>query len=119
MFPMQHLQAENQTIMEVARAKLQLTQKQRIELEDKRVAKLRTGLSHIYLDSDEEDIEEESSWTLTSQQMERVTEAIRWGDDQECISERYRIRVSRGDLKTLTGLVWLNDEVITGKCNYD
>lgn len=100
--------------MQVARTKLQLSQKQRMDLEDQRVAKLRSGLSHIYLDSDEdeEDEEEQTSWTLTSQQMDRVTEAVGRGDVQECLSERYRIRISRGDLRTLTGLVWLNDEVI-------
>lgn len=98
--------------MQVAKTKLQLSRKQRMELEDKRIAKLRSGLSRIDLDSDDEDEEpSDFKWVLDAQQMERVTMAIKGGNDNECLSERYRIRVSRGDLHTLTGLVWLNDEV--------
>lgn len=98
--------------MEIAKAKLQLSKKQRIDLEDQRVARLRQGFSHIYLDSDEEEEEIKTTWILTNQQMEKVAEAIGHGPKEECLSERYRIRISRGDLRTLTGLVWLNDEVI-------
>ena len=97
--------------MQVAQTKLQLSQKQRMELEDKRVAQIRSGLSHVYLDSDEE-AEVEPQWSLTTEQMDIVQTAVGRGNPQECLSERYRIRISRADLRTLTGLVWLNDEVI-------
>lgn len=96
-------------IVEVVKTKLRLHQKQRVELEDKRVAKLRNSLAQVNLDSDDED---ESTWVLTAQQMERVTMTLCRGSGSECVSERYRIRVTRNDLRTLTGLVWLNDEVI-------
>lgn len=105
---LQHQQTEHQAVMEVAKAKLLLQQKKRMDLEDKRIAKLRKGLSQTYIDSDEES---DATWHLTPQQMERVAIAIGRGSEGECLSERYRIRVSRGDLRTLIGSVWLNDEV--------
>lgn len=85
-----------------------------MNLEDEIIAKLRKGFSRTYIDSDDEN---ESTWLLTSQQMERVVMAISRGSEGECLSERYRIRVTRGDLRTLTGSVWLNDEVISTKSN--
>lgn len=89
--------------------KLLLHQKKRMNLEDERLAKLRKGLSQTYIDSDDEN---DSKWLLTQQQMERVAMAINRGSTGECLSEKYRIRVTRGDLRTLTGSVWLNDEVV-------
>ena len=35
----------------------------------------------------------------------------RGGPSSECLSQKYNIRVTRGDLATLIGLQWLNDEV--------
>lgn len=96
-------------VMEVAKAKLMLHQKKRMDWEDERIANLRKGVSQTYIDSDDEC---EPNWHLTSQQMKRVTIAMSRGSEGECLSERYRIRVTRGDLRTLTGTVWLNDEVI-------
>ena len=96
-------------MMEIAKTKLLLHQKKRMDLEDQRIEKLRKNLHHTYIDSDDD--EPESLWTLTTQQMERVTMAISRGTKGECLSERYRIRVTRDDLLTLTGSVWLNDEV--------
>ena len=94
--------------MKAAKAKLLLHQKKRMGVEDERLAKLRKGLAQTYIDSDDE---ESSKWLLTAQQMERVAMAIARGNAGECLSERYRIRVTRGDIRTLTGSVWLNDEV--------
>ena len=79
-----------------------------MDIEDERMAKLRKGLSHTYIDSDDKS---EPLWPLNAQQLERVTVAISRGSEGECLSERYRIRITRADLCTLTGLVWLNDEV--------
>ena len=96
-------------MMEAVKAKLKLQRQKRMEQEDKIVADLRRGLAHTYVDSDDED--EDSSWCLSAQQQARVTMAITRGSEGECLSERYRIRVTRGDLHTLTGSMWLNDEV--------
>lgn len=96
-------------MMEIAKTKLRLHQKKRMDLEDQRIEKLRKNLHHTYIDD-----ESESAWPLTTQQMERVTMAISRGTKGECLSERYRIRVTRDDLLTLTGSVWLNDEVCKG-----
>ena len=103
----QHLQEEHQVVVEIAKTKLQLFQKERMAMEDVRVAKLRNALAHTCLEH-----EAPSTWDLTQEQMKRVHIAISSGSDQECLSERYRIRITRGDLRTLTGLVWLNDEVM-------
>ena len=105
---LQDSQADCQAIMQVAKTKLLLYQRKRMDLEDERVAKLREGLSQTYIDSDDES---GSGWSLTPQQMERVATALRRGSEGECLSERYRIRITRADLHTLTGLMWLNDEV--------
>ena len=96
--------------MKAAQAKLLLHQKKRMEAEDERLVRLREGLSQTYIDSDDED-EAGSKWVLSAQQMERVATAMSRGNAGECLSERYRIRVTRADLRTLTGLEWLNDEV--------
>lgn len=95
-------------MVDVAKTKLLRCQKKRMEVEDERMAQLRMDLSCTYIDSDDES---ESVWPLAPQQMDRVTMAINRGSEGECLSERYRIRVTRGDLRTLTRTVWLNDEV--------
>lgn len=106
---LQHLQAERQVVEEVARSKLQLHRKQRAAMEDMRVTRLRDALAETHLEAD--NAATTQTWLLTTQQMERVTSAISRGSEQECLSERFRIQVTRGDLRTLTGLTWLNDEV--------
>lgn len=97
-------------MMEAAKAKLKLHQQKRMEQEDKIVEQLRRGLAHTYVDSEDEE-EEDESWCLSSEQQTRVSMAISRGSQGECLSERYRIRVTRADLRTLTGSTWLNDEV--------
>lgn len=37
--------------------------------------------------------------------------AVTGGPVSECLSQKYNIRITRGDLATLVGLQWLNDEV--------
>lgn len=93
-------------MVEIARTKLQLQQKERLAMEDIRMTRLQSALAHSHLD-----VDETPSWSLSSEKMERVQAVISRGNELECLSERYRIRISRGDLRTLTGLVWLNDEV--------
>ncbi len=111
-FFFKHSLAEHQAMMDAAKAKLKLQQQKRMEQEDRIVSQLRRGLAQTYVDSDVE-CDDNSSWSLSAQQQERVTMAISRGSEGECLSERYRIRVTRGDLRTLTGLMWLNDEVST------
>ena len=101
-------------MMQAAIAKLKIQQQKRIEHEDRVVAELRKGLTHACIDSEDEDI----SWSLSTQHQQRVTMALSRGSEGECLSERYSIRVTRGDLRTLTSSMWLNDEVTPGSLGY-
>ncbi len=101
-------------VVEVARTKLHLRQKERMAIEDVRITKLRDSLSNTHLEHLEEDALSRP-WNLSPDQRERVQVVLKRGNEQECVSEKYRIRVTRSDLRTLTGLVWLNDEVDRAK----
>ena len=41
----------------------------------------------------------------------QVARTLSRGRADDLLSERYRIRITRGDIVTLSGLQWLNDEV--------
>ena len=48
--------------------------------------------------------------TLTASPSQ-IAAATGRGSASDCLSERFRIRIARSDMFTLTGLQWLNDEV--------
>lgn len=77
-------------------------------MEDVLVGRLRNSLSEAHLSSDHI-----PAWVLSPEQMEPVNTAIGGRSKTVCLSERYRIRIGSSDLHTLTGTVWLNDEVRT------
>ncbi|XP_028035695.1 sentrin-specific protease-like isoform X1 [Bombyx mandarina] len=50
--------------------------------------------------------------TLTAQQEQMVNKALGPGPAGQILVEKFNLRISRRDLQTLSGLNWLNDEVI-------
>lgn len=78
-------------------------------VEDVLVGRLRRSQSESHLDHDQI-----PAWVLSPEQMEKVATAISGSRQGECLSERYRIRITGSDLHTLTWNVWLNDEVRAG-----
>ncbi|CAL1547302.1 unnamed protein product [Lymnaea stagnalis] len=65
----------------------------------------------IFRDEEEEEKEEEFP-ELTDEMLEVVARALRPGNPNELLSKAFGLQITRGDIATLSGLNWLNDEVI-------
>uniref|UniRef100_A0A0B6Z4U0 Ubiquitin-like protease family profile domain-containing protein n=1 Tax=Arion vulgaris TaxID=1028688 RepID=A0A0B6Z4U0_9EUPU len=59
---------------------------------------------------DEEEVEKLPELTPEMQMV--IDSALRSGSPNEILSEDFRLQITRADIKTLSGLSWLNDEVI-------
>lgn len=57
-------------------------------------------------------VEEPEFPELTQEMQDEVNRALRGGNQDEILSEGFRLTITRKDLQTLSHLNWLNDEVI-------
>ncbi|XP_052091883.1 sentrin-specific protease 1-like isoform X2 [Mytilus californianus] len=62
--------------------------------------------------SEEEEEKEEVLPEITPEMDDVINKALRGQPAHEVLVEGYRIQITRGDIATLAGLNWLNDEVI-------
>lgn len=62
---------------------------------------------------EEEEEEEEVQYpVLTADHHKKIKFALYGGPAHEVIIDKFNLRITRSDLNTLTGMTWLNDEVI-------
>lgn len=64
------------------------------------------------LPDDEEVVVVEKLPELTPEMLEAINDALRPNPPNEVLVDEFRLQVSRKDIETLSGLNWLNDEVV-------
>lgn len=81
------------------------------KLQQKRIDRsISSILQTIVLDEDDEIVNEFPPLTIEQRQM--VDYAWRGGSKNDMLAQKFNLNITRADLQTLSGLNWLNDEVI-------
>lgn len=102
----QEIKEMNRTINE-----LQLDTAKEEKLQQKRIDQsISSLLQTIVLDEDDEILNEFPP--LTTEQRQMVAYAWRGGSRNDMLAQKFNLNITRADLQTLSGLNWLNDEVI-------
>lgn len=106
-----HAAEDRRAALEVAEKYLHLCREERTRAEEARVTRLRENLCRITLGPEQEE-EEEMLLTLSVEQEKKVAQAMASGQGGDLLSERFRIRITRADIASLSHHAWLNDEII-------
>lgn len=86
------------------RQQMWIHQKAPVEIEEPPVVEVE--------DEEEEEEEEEALPELTDEMENVITNALSPGIPSQVLVDKFRLQITRGDIATLAGLNWLNDEVI-------
>ncbi|KAL5497426.1 hypothetical protein EMCRGX_G013895 [Ephydatia muelleri] len=95
--------------LELASRQYQQDAKKRMQAEDVIAERLKRELILMTLQDTSVD---EICKELTAAQQKTLAIVLRSGPLDECLVEGFGLRISRADLQTLTGLTWLNDEIV-------